>query len=88
MLLVAGDKTHFELDVIASKSDFKLLSSVLVFLGPPRIVFLHYFAVLNDALDLGYEEGADTHYIHVNMHLRLLIVRSFVLSLRMSESLR
>jgi len=47
--------------VVTSKPDLQLLSSVFVLLWPPQIVFFGDFAVLDNALDLGDEEGADRH---------------------------
>ena len=71
-LRLAG--THLELYVVASKPDLKLLSSILILLRPPGVIFFHDFAVFDDALDLGDEEGADAHCVIVNM--------GFLLSLR------
>ncbi len=59
-----SNTTHLELDVVTSKPDLQLLSSVFVLLWPPQIVFFGDFAVLDNALDLGDEEGADRHCFH------------------------
>lgn len=54
--------SYLELNVIAPEPDLQLLSTILVLLRPPRIVFFHDLAVFDDALDFGDEERADAHW--------------------------
>ncbi|CAG5089799.1 Protein of unknown function, partial [Cotesia congregata] len=62
-----------ERNVLVPDHDFKLLSADSVRLGPERVVFLHYFGVLDDSFELLH---------HALMHVSFLPDHRVVLVIR------